>query len=300
VKKQTGLFAIVVTFNPEIAPLRRLLEIINTQVQAVVVIDNGSMNIHDWATPVCSQFSNCILLRQQKNLGIAEAQNIGIQYANQAAASHVILFDQDSEPSRDMIEKLMSASFALTKLGHKVACVGPNYLDTRQNNQPPFIRIEGLRLIRADCSSGEFVPVDYLIASGSLILCDCLSQVGLMRESLFIDYVDIEWGLRAKTKGFQSFGVCNARMKHRLGDSPVVFLGKTIPIHSPLRHYYHFRNAVTLYKDSSLPVQWKIVDCWRLVLKYVAYSIIAKPRASHWKMMTIGIFHGIIGRAGAR
>jgi GT2 family glycosyltransferase len=35
---------------------------------------------------------------------------------------------------------------------------------------------------------------DWLIASGSLIRCEVLREVGLMREELFIDVVDTECG----------------------------------------------------------------------------------------------------------
>ena len=33
------------------------------------------------------------------------------------------------------------------------------------------------------------------------------SDVGLMREGFFVDYVDTEWGLRAKTIGLDICGV---------------------------------------------------------------------------------------------
>jgi len=119
-----------------------------------------------------------------------------------------------------------------------------------------------------------------------------------MREDLFIDYVDIEWGLRARHQGFQSYGVCSAYMRHSLGDHPINFFGKNIPLHSPLRHYYHFRNAVLLYREAWVPLNWKLVDGWRLCLKYVFYSLFAKPRMAHWRMMTLGLWHGLKGKTG--
>lgn len=119
-----------------------------------------------------------------------------------------------------------------------------------------------------------------------------------MRDDFFIDYVDIEWGLRAKTLGFQSFGVCGAMMAHDLGDEPIEFFGKRYPLHSPLRHYYHFRNAVWMYRRGWLPIQWRLVDGWRLLLKLGFYTLFAKPRLQRLKMMTRGVVHGLIGRMG--
>jgi rhamnosyltransferase len=119
-----------------------------------------------------------------------------------------------------------------------------------------------------------------------------------MREDLFIDYIDIEWGLRAKAKGFQSFGVCDAEMYHSLGEEPISLLGKKFPNHSPLRHYYHFRNAIHLYKESWVPLNWKLVDGWKLLQKFGFYSLFGKPRRDHFMMMSRGLLHGLLGKSG--
>ncbi len=184
--------------------------------------------------------------------------------------------------------------------GKRVAAAGPRYLDERQNNPPPFIKVHGLRVTRCPClNEGDVVEVDYLIASGSLIPMATLDAVGGMAEDLFIDYVDIEWGLRAASRGFQSYGVCAAAMEHDLGETPIRFLGRSLPLHSPLRHYYHFRNAVWLYINGDVPRNWKLADGWRLVLKYGFYTVFAVPRMAHFRMMSRGILDGLRGRLGS-
>jgi rhamnosyltransferase len=292
--------AIVVTFNPEIETLKRLCKSLSGQVQAIVVVDNGSHNFSEFSGLLhtfCA--AGCTVLPQLTNLGIAKAQNIGIETARSFGASYVALFDQDSEPLPQMIQQLHNAILLKQLQGFRVACVGPNYVDDRRPTPPPFIRFEGLKLVRATCNElDSIVPVDYLIASGTLVPLSSLHEVGLFREDLFIDYVDIEWGLRAKTLGFSSFGVCAARMRHSLGEQPLEIFGRKYPLHSPLRHYYHFRNAVLLYRDARFPSNWKVVDCWRLILKYGAYSLFASPRFQHFRMMTLGIYHGLIDKAG--
>ena len=207
--------------------------------------------------------------------------------------------DHDSVPAPDMVAQLRAAAERLQAAGRRVAAVGPRYLDARQNNPPPFIRVHGLRLHRQPCTGPDTVnEVDYLIASGSLIPSAALSAVGPMAEALFIDYVDIEWGLRAGALGWQSFGVCAAAMSHDLGEQPIEFLGRSLPSHSPLRHYYHFRNAVWLYCHGRVPPRWKFVDAYRLVMRYVFYGLFAKPRSAHLINMSRGIIDGMLGRLG--
>ena len=292
------IVAVIVTFHPDLEKLGELLAALAPQVNVSVVVDNGSSpDVCRRLRSLCSAAVELIAL--EDNLGIAAAQNIGISRAKKLGADYVLLSDQDSVPDGAMAMALMAAIEKMRGSGAQVACAGPRYLDVRQQNPPPFIRVRGLRLERCRCDTPDaVVPVDYLIASGCLIPMAVLEQVGGMREDLFIDYVDIEWGLRARRLGYQSVGVCAAHMVHSLGDHPIHFLGRRLPLHSPLRHYYHFRNAILLYREAWLPLNWKLVDGWRLLLKYGFYTLFAKPRLEHLRMMSLGILHGLLGRAG--
>lgn len=287
------------THNPDLEMVHSLLASLAAQVVHIVIVDNGSsvdlafhLQRHRNATLI-------ELLALPENVGIAAAQNLGIERLKQRQIENVILFDHDSIPAPDMVRRLIDAADAKRALGVNVAAVGPRYLDSRQDNPPPFIRRQGFRVKRQTCASPDsVVEVSYLVASGCLIPTAVLDIVGGMQEDFFIDYVDIEWGLRAQMKGFKSFGVCGASMSHRLGEAPIRFLGRCIPLHAPLRHYYHFRNAIWLYRQGHLPFAWKVADGMRLLLKYGFYTLIASPRHLHWWMMTKGAWHGLIDRMG--
>ena len=291
-----NVVAVAVSYQPQLEHLGALLDALAHQVDSVVVVDNGSeAHFGGWL----EKYRSIHGIFLGSNRGVAAAQNVGIDWARRRGADYVVLFDQDSLPAPDMVRCLVEAVQAKQAAGCKVAAVGPRYLDERQDNPPPFIRVQGLKLLRQVCdTSNSIVEVDYLISSGCLIPTSTLDAVGVMRETLFIDYVDIEWGLRARHHGFQSYGVCSAHMQHSLGDHPIEFFGKNIPLHSPLRHYYHFRNAVLLYKEPWVPLNWKLVDGWRLCLKYVFYSLFAKPRMAHLRMMTLGVWHGLVCKSG--
>lgn len=290
---------IIVTYNPDLDALGSLIRAILPQLTNLIIVDNGSANnVEAWLSKAHPEAAIILL---EKNLGIAKAQNIGIEEAEKYDSHYVLLLDQDSIPAPDMVLVLAEAIKKMQKNGVKVACAGPRYSDPRQENALPFIQTKGLKLKRHICNAkDDIVDVDYLIASGCLIPRATLDAVGLMQEELFIDYVDIEWGLRAQQKGYQSLGVCAAYMKHQLGDEPIFFRGRRIPVHSPLRHYYHFRNAIWLYRRSWLRSNWKIVDALRLMRKFVFYSLMTPPRLRHFGMMSLGIWHGLSGRMGPK
>ena len=295
--REPAIVAVVVTYQPELGALCKLLRALVPQVSLTIVVDNGSLaNIAEWLPPCLH--GSVVVIPLGENRGIASAQNVGIAKAKEEGADYVILFDQDSLPHEGMVGNLLSAAEHVRAEGRRLACVGPRYVDPRQENPPPFLRVQGLRLKRLTCSGEPVVPVDYLVASGCLVPMNVLEKVGPMREDLFIDYVDIEWGLRARHLGYQSFGVCTALMTHSIGEDPVQFFDRSIPVHSPLRHYYLFRNAILLYKTPFIPINWKLVDGSRLIMRYVFYTLMTKPRASHWRMMTLGIWHGLRNKNG--
>jgi rhamnosyltransferase len=299
VQSSSQTTAVVVTYNPDGKQLSALLKALASQAVAIVVVDNGS-KAEDVLWLKKEEAAGRLHLRLLgENLGVAAALNRGIEVARDLRSDYVALFDHDSLPAPDMIFSLVKAAEAKAAEGWKVGSLGPRYVDPRQDNPPPFIRIRGLRLERRTCASpDDVVEVDYLISSGCLIPMSTLREVGPMREDLFIDYIDIEWGLRAKAKGFQSFGVCGAEMFHSLGEEPISFLGKKFPNHSPLRHYYHFRNAIHLYREPWAPLNWKAVDAWKLLQKFGFYSLFGKPRCDHFSMMSRGLLHGLVGKSG--
>lgn len=294
-----NIVAIIVSYYPERTKLANLVKALENQVEHIIVVDNGTPGslIEELEQDLGCRGVRWKLLRDNK--GVATAHNEGIREARLLGADHVILFDHDSLPGPNMVAQLVSVSREKKRKGVKVAAVGPNYFDERQNNPPPFIEIRGLMLHRNSCIDPEgVVRADYLISSGCLIPMDALNVVGEMNDELFIDFIDIEWGLRARANGYQCFGVFSAEMKHDLGDKPVVFMGKAYPARSPLRHYYHFRNALWLYKQRWVPWNWKVVDCGKLLLKFGFYSLITQPQAEHFRMMLLGLWHGFIGRMG--
>ena len=294
-----SLVAVIVTFNPDLEILRRLLDACARQADAIVLVDNGDgALLADWLA--LTPDPKIALLPLGENRGVAAAQNAGIGWARQNRADYVLLLDHDSIPAPDMVAKLLEIARTKRAEGEKIAAVGPRYYDPRREIRPPFIRIEGLHLRRCDCGPGlpAVAAVDYLMSSGSVIPMATLAGVGGMEEKLFIDYVDIEWGLRAKKAGYQCYGVCDAAMEHSLGDRPLRFLGRQFPLHSPLRHYYMVRNGVWMCRQPWVPGNWKLVEGSRLVLRVGCYALLARPRAKHIAMMLRGLWHGLVGRMG--
>ena len=127
-----------------------------------------------------------------------------------------------------------------------------------------------------------------------------LSDAARLVERLFIDNVDMEWCFRAKHRGFGLFGVCDARMRHSIGDTLRAAWLKPggVMIHKPVRLYYIMRNRVLLYGRAETPAVWIAQDLPRLVLKFVGTALFVAPRWQYLRLMLRGLWHGIRGIDG--
>jgi len=292
------VIAVVVTYQPPLEVLEHLLDELIPLVDSVVLVDNGShADLAVWIRERQIESVELILLGENK--GIAAAHNAGIQWARDHRAEFVLLMDQDSIPAPDMVFRLLAAMRQIANQGIKVAAVGPRYLDERNTEHPSFIRVSGLKVDQRLCRpSEEIVESDILISSGSLISLVALEEVGGPLNALFIDQVDLEWCLRAKSLGYSLFGARNALLYHSLGEAPKRFLGRKFLHHGPLRHYYIFRNAVWLLFRKYVPMGWKLLIIRMIFIRLLVYVCLVSPRLTFLTMMTKGIWHGLNKKLG--
>lgn len=270
--------AVVVSYFPDMRRLLGLTAKLHAQGCRVIVVDNGSPR--NAVRELLSQEGGDVhWVCLPDNRGVGAAQNVGIRVACQSGARYLAMFDQDSDPHSDLIQQLLLVAHAVESQGAKLAAVGACYFDARQQNPPPFIRASAGRLQRMRRKADEkYVEVDYVISSGSLIPARAIDAVGLMDESLFIDYVDIEWGLRARARGFRNFGAWDAHLQHALGDEPVRLFGRAYPARSAGRYYYMFRNVWMLFRNPEIPRGWKFVESYRLIFRAAVWGLFARGR----------------------
>ncbi len=300
--KVTTVCAVIVSYHPASVVLRKLLDAVTPQVGAVVLVDNASDGSWQAALGSSLRAHGGALLTQTENLGLAAAQNIGIDWARSNGYHHVLLLDQDSEPAQDMVAALLGALQTLSS-AHRVGAVGPRFHDRREGRHAPFVRI-GFPLNRKLwCEhDAQTIACDFLISSGVLIPIAVLDQVGLMDAGLFIDNVDLEWSFRARAAGYALFGVCAATMHHRLGDSRHVlpFRSGQFVVHGPVRLYYMMRNRLLLYRLRHTPRVWIAQDLPRVLVKLFLFGVLVGPRRRNLRCMLSGLRDGLRGRQGAR
>jgi rhamnosyltransferase len=294
-----SICAVIVSYFPDPIRLAALVESVQSQVDLVLIVDNGSstdalLEIRRLESDDCVK-----LIEFGENRGIAAAHNAGIRHAMENAFEFVLLLDHDSRLSPDCVSQLLEASRRLSGAGIKLAAVGPQYDDDTSAQRAPFWRFFRWSYRRIYAQPGdEVVETSVLISSGTLISCATLKLIGMMDETLFIDGVDWEWCFRATASGYRLFGVPSAIMQHSLGDGGIKILGRILPLHSPLRHYYVYRNMVLMCRMVHIPMSWKFYFSLRLAIRFVIYVSFAPHRLMRCRKIWRGLRDGFSGRFG--
>lgn len=301
-QKTNLIMAIVVLYRPDLNILDRLVKSAISQVDKILFIDNTPSPSTDIAFALKEKYGNNLYYQALgDNLGIAAAQNIGIKKALEDGCPHVLLLDQDSVIPPDMVVKLIKAESQLLQDGMQVAAVGPSFIHEKSRvvekaTRHTYLRIKWLDL---DPSSDQPVVTDCLMSSGSLIRTSVLNAVGFMREDLFIDWVDCEWGLRAKYQNFKSYAVPNTVMEHHVGVTAIKFGTRWFYFHNDLRHYYIIRNETYLIGLKTMGWEWRICHLVNeLPKKIIKYLVFSDHRIRTFFVLFRAVIDGFRGKLG--
>lgn len=285
--------AVVVTFKPDITALLTLLGQLNKETD-FVVIDNGTPDIEKLAESI-TVYERCLdLMCLSENKGLATALNIGINWAQENNRDYVFLFDQDSSLCDLFISRMSSAYIEADKQSVKgIAAMGPRIINPQSMRQTPFKLFNRLllRSDRAFAKSKTHFVADFLITSGTMLILKYFTAIGGMKESYFIDNVDLEWCFRAKSMGFDLVGTDEAVLYHAIGErSPSPFVRAGIMAqHNPSRTYYSSRNRTHLYRVAYSPLGWKLRDMVRFFLKSSWLLVSSQDRKQYWHHIRSGI-----------
>lgn len=285
---------VLVSYNPDLKLLVKTIQLISRQVRQVIVVDNNS-TICNLFEELDRRFKKLKIFVCNENLGIATAQNIGIEYSLANNSDYILLTDQDTIFPDNYID-MMLPSFIRSS---NVIAASPLFYDAVKQKDNTCFFVSSKYGFSKIYPSGGAHEISQTIASGLLIKSEFLENVGTMDTELFIDLVDYEWCWRALSKGYIIIGNADVVIQHHLGDSAVDIGIRTVNLRSPLRHYYITRNTI------SLAIRCEYIDIWHRVNLFlkgcsyvIGYSVLSKPRVENIKMTVKGMIHGLKGRLG--
>ena len=286
-----NIAACIVAFRPDATLISTLAQGIAQQVGALYVFNNGGVS-DDVAQRLRAVGAE--IVEPGGNVGVAEAFNVCAQRAAASGKTRLLLLDQDSEVSIDMIEALAARMDALEAAGERVVVVGPRVVSPvgADFKAPRYFKRPGVAA-RAGAK-----PVQYVISSGSLIDLRAFREVGLFRADFFIDAIDTEWCFRAWARGASCWVADNVTMVHRIGDGVVRGLGNAMPRQPDFRLYAFVRNQAHCLTLSHIPLAWKARFAAHLMRVVLVSWIDRGGRLSFLGAMMQAAWRGLRGKLG--
>jgi rhamnosyltransferase len=284
-----SIMGILVTYNTDPSAFIELLDRFSTTIP-LVVCDNSTDRDIRTRIKGCSDSRNMVYLPMNGNVGIAAAQNRGIEFAKSQNASFVLLIDDDSHLTAAEALQLREAYRQLSASGKKVGAVSARAISAKGQNLSNV----------PDPGRPGFTRCPLLNSSGTLIALETFTEVGLMNEELFIDLVDFDWGWRALGKGYGLFITEGVRFQHALGVGALQVFGLRGGIPNPIRHYYQTRNTLYLLAQPHVPINWKLRQIINLAIKIVVFPIFITPRLERLAHFSRGTLDALTGTMGPK
>lgn len=295
---QFKITAIIVTYFPDSQVVAKTIGSICEQVYKVQVIDNTPGGSEVFKNGTVLDKSNIELSSLGENVGIARAQNIGIQKAIEDEADFIWLSDQDTSYPDAYADRMIEVySHRIDK--DSIATIVPAFVvPGEKRTVGGFMKFEGssIKVIRPERGCHE---ISQAIASGMIIPAKVFGDIGLMREDLFIDAVDSEWSWRARAKGYKILGCADIIIEHQLGDKVKSWWKYSHDVRPPIRDYYIIRNGIYLaLRSKDLSPEIKHFQL-KLYLKYIVFCIFfGTPHWKHFWYSFKGLYHGVTGQLG--
>jgi GT2 family glycosyltransferase len=268
---------------------------------AVIVVDNGS---HDGSPEaVAAAHPEVTLLRNDRNLGFAGGNNVGIRHALEAGAQWVVLINNDAEVDPGALGALRAAAARHPGAGilagklffrepaGRIWFAGQRFWPAlgysgrpRGYGKPdaPEYRAEG----PTERAAGAFMAISRA----------AIDAVGLLDEELFAYVEDVDWSLKVREAGFEVVLIPDAIARHGVSASTG---GERASTHAL---YYGVRNTVVVSeRHLRLPQPLKAARRGLILAVFLAQALLlSEGRGPYVRAVLAGWRDLRAGRMGER
>jgi rhamnosyltransferase len=283
IQSQSSTCAVVTAFSPDDGFPDRIARI-HAQVQCVIIVDDGASDVTGVRlTRWFEGLPGIVLLHHASNRGVAAALNSGLELAGTMGFTNALLLDDDSVVASGMVAGLIAALEG--DPNQLPAIVGTGY--NSPGNVSDAVTSDRLKVVPSIITAGSLIPLKVFV------------YVGPFREELFIDYVDHEYCLRARTKGVRILQCEEVGMEQPIGQAQKNAWGELRSVHSQARTYYFFRNSFVVAREYI----WKFPEfsiwvCWQQFKTLVKILFFMRPKRQYWRAMLRGLSDGWACRLG--
>lgn len=296
--------AAYITVYNDLESAEKCIQAINCQshvIEKIYILDNSQVELISH-----NKYHNVDVKHHPENQGIGYGISWAITQAIKLNYDFLWVFDQDSIPAENCLEKLLDVYLNFPYNEKYLGIIAPTPLDIETNNVVQGVIFNGSYFTACQHQiDTKYYECDAPITSGSLINLAAAKTIDLPSVDFFIDGIDIDYGWRLRQQGYHNLIVTDAIMQHRFGQPVEVnffFKKLTIQKYSSLRHYYICRNHT--YIETRNTKAYYLLNCGKYRLKYMLFTVLKillyDSDAKEIKVLAclLGTYHGFIGKLG--
>lgn len=208
------VFAIVLNYNGKDCLMRCLESLYHSDYSnmEVVVVDNGSQD--GSLESAIKKYPRFHFIKNSENIGFAAGNNVAIRFALEKMADYVFLLNNDAWVERSTVAKTVGLSETMDDAGliSPLIISGVDGSIWFSGGKILWKRMRALNLTNSPSSSPY--PTEYATGCAVLIKKEVFKTIGLFDEKYFLYYEDADFSFRAKTAGFASIVLPDARAYH--------------------------------------------------------------------------------------
>jgi GT2 family glycosyltransferase len=211
---------------------------------------------------VTSRYARLHFIQNAKNLGFAEGSNVGIRAALERGADAVLLLNNDTTASPDLLSAFASAAAAHPNAGALGAKIlyyeDPTVIWHAGGDVHPI----SMRCFHEGCTDSDLEkkwdtvrPINYACGCALFVTKAAIEKVGLLAPEFFLIWEEIDWCWRIRKAGYECLYIPQARVWHKISRA---FEGGN---RGPLWQYYYFRNRL-LFLKRNIPLLKRLRFYW--------------------------------------
>ncbi len=260
----------------------------------VIVVDNASKE--NPKPLINALFPEVTVILSEENLGFAGGNNLGIAAAK---GKYLFFVNNDTELTENVMEQLLAMFEEVPNLG----MVSPKICYYDEPNRIQYVGFTRINPYTArnttigehEIDEGQYsqpVPTPYAHGAAMMVKREVIENVGLMAETFFLYYEELDWCERIRKEGYEIYVEPNALIYHKESLS----VGKL----SALKTYYITRNRILFMRRHASNLQWLAFVLFMVLFtipkNLISYTL--KRDFKHIKAFVKGILWNFSNRAG--
>jgi GT2 family glycosyltransferase len=257
----------------------------------VVVVDNGSTDGSQRIVP--DEFPLFHVIENGRNLGVPEAQNIGIRHCLNVGSDYVFVLNNDLILDREVIRELLKYS-----AGSDIGISGPIMYWPQK---PTVVQSAGgiIRWDKGDTRlmfSGEIrdqmqetYDIDYM--GLPFVKAEVFGRVGFYDPAYFAYWEDTDFCARVKRAGYRVISVSSAKIWHE-GSHTTKMTSGFVTYHSARNRFRFMKRNATKAQYRAFLLRFALLQFWFEAMVHLALP----QKAGGFAPFLRGTFAGLTSR----